>query len=69
MCLPQTISDFPEGQFQILISTAAPEEPFGTRTFSEPQGPGCQKTPPKRSHMLMKGLNLLAPYSSELLCD
>lgn len=35
VCLPQTINDFPEGLFQILIRTAASEEPFGMRTYSE----------------------------------
>lgn len=60
MCLLQTISDFPEGLFQILIWTVASEGPFGVRACSE------QKRSLKRLCMLMKVLNLLAFYRTAL---
>lgn len=60
MCLLQTISDFPEGLFQILIWTVASQGPFGVRACSE------QKRSLKRPCMLMKALNLLAFYRTAL---
>lgn len=48
MCLPQTISDFPEGQFQILIWTVASEQPFGVRTFPKLARPWLPERPWKR---------------------
>lgn len=69
MCLPQTISDFPEGQFQILIWTVASEQSFGVRTFPELARPCLPERPRKRLYMLMRVLNLLASYNTEQLCD